>query len=148
MSIELRMPSSHLILCCPFPFCLQSFSTWTEEPGGLEFMGSQRVRHDWVAFTFTSHMLSYLLFHFSLCLSTGTIFTIAILKYLYASSIICCFRVYFYWLLVMGFFSCFFVYLWCLIGWNSLWILCSWMLDFLYLFKKCWISGRQLILED
>ena len=21
---------------------------WTEEPGGLQFMGSQRVRHDWV----------------------------------------------------------------------------------------------------
>ena len=20
---------------------------WTEEPGGLQFMGSQRVRHDW-----------------------------------------------------------------------------------------------------
>ena len=22
---------------------------WTEEPGGLPFMGSQRVRHDWVS---------------------------------------------------------------------------------------------------
>ena len=21
---------------------------WTEEPGGLQFMGSQRVRHDWM----------------------------------------------------------------------------------------------------
>ena len=26
---------------------------WTEKPGGLQFMGSQRVRHDWVANTFT-----------------------------------------------------------------------------------------------
>ena len=25
---------------------------WTEEPGGLQFMGSQRVRHDWVTNTF------------------------------------------------------------------------------------------------
>ena len=26
---------------------------WTEEPGGLQSMGLHRVRHDWVAFTFT-----------------------------------------------------------------------------------------------
>ena len=26
---------------------------WTEEPGGLQSMGSQRVRHDWVTNTFT-----------------------------------------------------------------------------------------------
>ena len=26
---------------------------WTEEPGGLQFMGSQRVGHDWVTNTFT-----------------------------------------------------------------------------------------------
>ena len=25
---------------------------WTEEPGGLQSMGLQRVRHDWVTFTF------------------------------------------------------------------------------------------------
>ena len=30
--------------------------TWTEEPGGLQFMGSQRVRHDWMAHTFTFHL--------------------------------------------------------------------------------------------
>ena len=29
---------------------------WTEEPGGLQFMGSQRVRHDWMAHTFTFHL--------------------------------------------------------------------------------------------
>ena len=27
---------------------------WTEEPGGLQSMGSQKVRHDWVINTFTS----------------------------------------------------------------------------------------------
>ena len=27
---------------------------WTDEPGGLQSMGSQRVRHDWTIFTFTS----------------------------------------------------------------------------------------------
>ena len=26
---------------------------WTEEPGGLQSMGSQRVRHNWVTNTFT-----------------------------------------------------------------------------------------------
>ena len=25
---------------------------WTEEPGALQFMGSQRVRHNWATFTF------------------------------------------------------------------------------------------------
>ena len=25
---------------------------WTEEPGGLQSIGSQRVRHDWTTFTF------------------------------------------------------------------------------------------------
>ena len=27
--------------------------TWTEEPGGLQSMGSQRVGHNWVSFTYT-----------------------------------------------------------------------------------------------
>ena len=33
---------------------------WTEEPGRLQFMGSQRVRHDWVTniCTFTFHLLA------------------------------------------------------------------------------------------
>ena len=31
----------------PFPIFLPGKSPWTEEPGGLESMGSQRVRHDW-----------------------------------------------------------------------------------------------------
>ena len=28
---------------------------WTEEPGGLQSIASQRVRHNWVTNTFTSH---------------------------------------------------------------------------------------------
>ena len=28
---------------------------WTEEPGGLQSMGSQRVRHNWVTNTFIVH---------------------------------------------------------------------------------------------
>ena len=28
---------------------------WTEEPGGLQSMGSQRVGHDWATDTFTFH---------------------------------------------------------------------------------------------
>ena len=30
---------------------------WTEEPGGLQSVGSQRVRQDWVTDTFTSSLL-------------------------------------------------------------------------------------------
>ena len=30
---------------------------WTEEPGGLQSMGSLRVRHDWMTFTFHFHAL-------------------------------------------------------------------------------------------
>ena len=36
---------------------------WTEEPGGLQSMGSQRVRHDWVTNTYT---LGSIRFHLSL----------------------------------------------------------------------------------
>ena len=31
--------------------------TWTEEPGGLQSVGSQRVRHDWATFPFTETWL-------------------------------------------------------------------------------------------
>ena len=31
----------------PTPVLLPGESPWTEEPGGLQSMGSQRVRHDW-----------------------------------------------------------------------------------------------------
>ena len=30
---------------------------WTEEPGGLQSLGSQRVRHDCETFTFTSDLI-------------------------------------------------------------------------------------------
>ena len=30
---------------------------WTEESGGLQFMGSQRVGHDWMTNTFTFHFV-------------------------------------------------------------------------------------------
>ena len=32
---------------------------WTEEPGGLESMGSQRVRHNWATNTYLSYMPPY-----------------------------------------------------------------------------------------
>ena len=32
---------------------------WTEDPGGLQSMGSQRVRHDWATFTFKMVKLVY-----------------------------------------------------------------------------------------
>ena len=32
---------------------------WTEEPGGLQAMGSQRVGHDWVPNTFYFDHLTY-----------------------------------------------------------------------------------------
>ena len=58
MSIESGMPSNHLILCSkaivipwrrawqPTPIFLPGESPWTEEPDGLQSMGSQRVGHD------------------------------------------------------------------------------------------------------
>ena len=45
----------------PTPVFLPGEDLWTEEPGGLQSMGSQRVRRDWV----TKHMTLYppLLYH-------------------------------------------------------------------------------------
>ena len=40
----------------PTPVFLPGDSTWTEVPGGLQSMGSQRVRHNWV----TKHSTSIL----------------------------------------------------------------------------------------
>ena len=37
---------------------------WIEEPGGLQSMGSQRVRHDWAAKHSTQHTSSSLLFSY------------------------------------------------------------------------------------
>ena len=34
---------------------------WTKEPGGLQYIGSQRVRHDWATNTFTNiHIYMYI----------------------------------------------------------------------------------------
>ena len=37
----------------PFQYSWLENFPWTEEPGRLQFMGSQRVGHDWVTNTFT-----------------------------------------------------------------------------------------------
>ena len=42
-SLETRMATHSSILAWRTP--------WTEEPGGLQSMGSQRVRHDWTTNT-------------------------------------------------------------------------------------------------
>ena len=36
----------------PIPVFMPGEFPWTEEPGGLQSMGSQRVGHDWATFTF------------------------------------------------------------------------------------------------
>ena len=43
--LEKEMTTQSSTLAWEFP--------WTEEPGGLQSMGSQKVRHDWVTNTFT-----------------------------------------------------------------------------------------------
>ena len=37
---------------------------WTEEPGGLQSMGSQRVRHDWETNTLTFTFIPFLIYQF------------------------------------------------------------------------------------
>ena len=44
-TLEKRMATHSSILAWRIP--------WTEEPSGLQSMGLQRVRHDWVTNTFT-----------------------------------------------------------------------------------------------
>ena len=44
-TLEEEMATHSIILACRIP--------WTEEPGGLQSMGSQRVRHDWLTNTTT-----------------------------------------------------------------------------------------------
>ena len=43
--LEKGMATHSSVLACRIP--------WTEEPGGLQSMGSQRIRHDWATNTFT-----------------------------------------------------------------------------------------------
>ena len=63
--------------------------SWTEEPGGLQSMESQRVRHNWVTNTFTFHLLflhwDFFFFFLFICFKRicnccGSIFMIAALK--------------------------------------------------------------------
>ena len=37
---------------------------WTEKPGGLKFIGLQRVRHNWATSTHTHKMFSFIICHF------------------------------------------------------------------------------------
>ena len=39
----------------PTPGFLPGESTWTEEPGRLQYLGSQNVRHNWMTFTSLQH---------------------------------------------------------------------------------------------
>ena len=54
----------------PTPVFLPGESSWTEEPGGLQSMGSQRVGHDWA--TKQTHTCSVKL----LCLGRGVLWFI------------------------------------------------------------------------
>ena len=49
----------------PTPVFLPGESPWTEEPGRLQSMGSQRDGHNWVTFTFNSLHL-----HFPKCVTS------------------------------------------------------------------------------
>ena len=65
---------------------------WTEEPGGLQSMGSQRLRHDWVTnnFAILVKFSICLLFPFSTHLKITHLFAIQILKYLYENIYLAC----------------------------------------------------------
>ena len=43
----------------PTPVFLPGESQWTDKPGGLQSMGSQRVRHDWATKHSTAHSSIY-----------------------------------------------------------------------------------------
>ena len=44
-----------------YPLCILAWRvSWTEEPGGLQSMGSQRVTHNWASNTFTFFSVSYI----------------------------------------------------------------------------------------
>ena len=43
---------------------------WIEEPGGLQSMGSQRIRHDWATNTFTFFIICY----FSVCIPCAVLY--------------------------------------------------------------------------
>ena len=51
--LEKGMATHSSLLACRIP--------WTEEPGGLQSMGSQRVRHDLATFTFINNFKPFML---------------------------------------------------------------------------------------
>ena len=53
--LEKRMATHSSIVAWRIP--------WTEEPGKLQSMGSQRIRHDWATNTFTLNIFVQLLFN-------------------------------------------------------------------------------------
>ena len=60
----------------PTPVFLPEESPWTEEPDGLQFMGSQRVGHDWTTNTFTFTSL-----HFDIFLNILNMFSMIVFPY-------------------------------------------------------------------
>ena len=48
----------------PTPVFLPGESQWTEEPGGLQFIGSQRVGHDWVTNTWLTKIYRVVILQF------------------------------------------------------------------------------------
>ena len=57
---------------------LASRIPWTEDPGRLESMGSQRIGQDWATDTLTLHFLSFFLSFFLIFWSYGTAFGILV----------------------------------------------------------------------
>ena len=49
----------------PTPVFLPGESPWTEEPGGLQSMGLQRVGHDWAAKQASMYLLKVLILTYS-----------------------------------------------------------------------------------
>ena len=57
--LEKGMATNYSILAWRIP--------WTEEPKGLESMGSRRIRHNWVTKTFTSLHTYYVFIVYPCC---------------------------------------------------------------------------------
>ena len=76
----------------PIPVFLSGESPWTEEPGGLQSMGSQRVRHDWA--TKHKHMFLENLYSWN---SKERIWSFWSLVYIYIHIYVCvCVCIYIY----------------------------------------------------
>ena len=65
----------------PTPVFLPGESPWTEEPGGLQSTGSQRVRHDWATKHSTAQlafieMILFCIFTYKHCVNVGEFMSI------------------------------------------------------------------------